>query len=237
MNRSFQEGEKYMPQTMGRLVPFLSLIVLMCASASALAQGTASSDYPKVEIFGGYSALGQHDGNRISFGPTASVPAKQSLAGFETSVIVNVSKYFGIKGDFSAHPSNDSARGPLTACPPLTPACITVTQDFQLKTRLYNFLGGPEFKARNRTRFTPFAYALAGAAHSSAKFTSSSPTLNVLLKSSENGFAMALGGGLDIRAARRVSIRTSMDYNPAWVGEPGSSRRDQVRFSLGVLFH
>ena len=226
-----------MPRTMKKLLPFLSVIVLMWANASASAQGTTSDDYPKVEIFAGYSALGQHDGNRINFGPTASVPAKNSSAGFEASVIRNFNKYFGIKGDFSAHPTNDSAHGPVTVCPPLTPACITSTQDFQLKSRLYNYLGGVEFKARKSTRFTPFASVLAGVAHTSATFTSNSPTLNVLLKSSETGFAMALGGGLDIRAAKRVSIRSSLDYNPVWTGPVGNSQRDQVRFSIGVLFH
>jgi len=38
---------------------------------------------------------------------------------------------------------------------------MAVPQDFQLKTRVYNFLAGPEFKARNSTRFTPFAHVLA----------------------------------------------------------------------------
>ena len=42
-----------MPQTMKNLVPFVSVIVLMCASASVLAQGTTSDDYPRVEVFGG----------------------------------------------------------------------------------------------------------------------------------------------------------------------------------------
>jgi hypothetical protein len=48
---------------------------------------------------------------------------------------------------------------------------------------------------------------------------------------------MALGGGLDIRATKRVSFRGSMDYNPVWVNDSRDSRRDLVRFSLGVLFH
>jgi len=59
----------------------------------------------------------------------------------------------------------------------------------------------------------------------------------VFLKSSENGFTMALGGGLDIRATRRVSIRSSMDYNPVWLSDGSGDRRDLVRLSLGVLFH
>jgi opacity protein-like surface antigen len=224
-----------MPQTVKKLVPFLGVIVLMCASTSALAQGTTSGVYPKVEVFAGYSASGEANNPRISFGPTASVQGDYaSPTGFETSVIGNFNKHFGIKGDFSAHLDNDSACGPLTAC---TPTCITATQDNQFKSRLYNFLAGPEFKARNSTRFTPFAYALAGVAHTSATFTSTSAALNVFLKKSDNSFAMAFGGGLDIRAIKRVSVRGSMDYNPVFIRDSGTDRRDLLRVSLGVLFH
>ena len=222
-----------MPKTMKKLVPFLSAIVLMCSAASALAQGT--DDYPKVEVFAGYSALGEANSRGISFGPTASITANYAAPrGFETSVIRNFSKHLGIKGDFSAHLYNESGRGPVTSC---NPTCTTVTQDNQFKTRLYNFLGGPEFKARNSTRFTPFAYALAGVAHTSATFTTPGPTLNLLLKKSDNSFAMALGGGFDIRATKRVSFRGTMDYNPVFVHDSTSGTRDLVRISLGLLFH
>jgi len=221
-------------RTVKKLVPFLSVIVLMCSATVALAQGTTSDDYPRVEVFAGYSALGEANSRRISFGPTASIIGNYTTpTGFETSVIGNFSKHFGIKGDFSAHLNNDSGRGALTSC---TPTCTTATQDFQFKTRLYNFLAGPEFKARNSSRFTPFAYALAGVAHTSATFTSTGPTLNLLLKKRDNSFALALGGGLDIRAGKRVSFRGTIDYNPVFIRDSGSDRRDMVRFSLGLLF-
>ena len=221
-------------QTVKKLVPFLSVIVLMCSATVALAQGTTSDDYPRVEVFAGHSALGEAGNGRISFGPTASTPGNYATPnGFETSVTGNFSKHFGIKGDFSAHLNNDSGRGLLTSC---TPTCTTATQDFQIKTRLYNFLAGPEFKARNSSRFMPFAYALAGVARTSATFTSTGPTLNLLLKKRDNSFALALGGGLDIRAGKRVSFRGTMDYNPVFIRDSGSDTRDLVRISLGVLF-
>jgi len=208
----------------------------MCSVAAALAQGAKTDEYPKVEVFVGYSALGEAHGRGIRFGPNAFVGANYSAAkaGFETSIIRNFSKHFGIKGDFSAHFNNQSASGPITAC---TPACTTVTQAFQLKTRVYNFLAGPEFKARNSTRFTPFAHVLGGVAHTSANFTTPGPTFNLFLRSSYNSFSMALGGGLDIHATRRVSFRGQMDYNPVFVHDSTSGTRDFFRLSLGVLFH
>ena len=198
------------------------------------AQSPNPNEHPKVEVFVGYSALGESGSRAISLGPNASVGGDYEGQGFETSIIRNFSKHFGIKGDFSAHFNNESASGPLTLC---TPACTTVTQDFQLKTRVYNFLAGPEFKARNSTRFTPFAHVLGGVAHTSATFTTPGPTFNLLLKKSDNSFAMALGGGIDIRASKRVSIRALMDYNPVFVHDSTSGTRDFLRLSLGVLFH
>jgi opacity protein-like surface antigen len=83
----------------------------------------------------------------------------------------------------------------------------------------------------------PFAHVLGGVAHTSANFTTPGPTFNLLLKKSDNSFAMALGGGLDIRASKRVSVRAMMDYNPVFVRDSASGTRDVVRFSVGVLFH
>ena len=214
-------------------VPFCAAL-LLCWAAFALAQSGNKDDYPKVEVFAGYSALGEANSRGISLGTNASVSGNYSGDGFEASVIRNFSKHLGIKGDFSGRFNNETGRGPLTSC---TPTCTTVTQDFQIKTRVYNFLAGPEFKARNSTRFTPFVYALGGVAHTSANFTTAGPSLNLILKNSNTGFAMALGGGLDIRATKRVSFRGTMDYNPVFVNDSTSGTRDLARFSLGVLIH
>ena len=212
-----------------------STALLLCSALVVSAQSTKPDEYPKVEVFVGYSALGEANSRGISFGADRRITGDYGTnTGFEASLIRNFSKHFGIKGDFSAHFSDESGRGPITAC---TPTCTTVTQDAQLKTRVYNFLAGPEFKARNSTRFTPFAHVLGGVAHTSATFTTPGPTFNLLLKKSDNSFAMGLGGGLDIRASKRVSFRAMMDYNPVFVHDSASGTRDFVRFSLGVLFH
>ena len=209
--------------------------LLLCSALLGSAQSPNPDEYPKVEVFVGYSALGEAGSRGISLGADRQIGGNYATeTGLETSIIRNFSKRFGIKGDFSAHLSNESASGALTLC---TPGCTTVTQDFQLKTRVYNFLSGPEFKARNSTRFTPFAHVLGGFAHTSATFTTPGPTFNLLLKKSDNSFAMALGGGLDIRASKRVSFRALMDYNPVFVHDSTGGRRDFVRLSLGVLFH
>ena len=208
--------------------------LLLCSALLVSAQSTKPDEYPQFEFFVGYSALGETGSRVISLGPNAGVVGDYEGQGFETSIIRNFSKRFGIKGDFSAHFNNESSRGPVSAC---SPVCTTVTQDFQLKTRVYNFLAGPEFKARNSTRFTPFVHALGGLAHTSATFTTPGPTHILFIRRNDSNFAMGLGGGLDIRASTRVSFRAMMDYNPVFVNDSTTGTRDFVRFSLGVLFH
>ena len=209
--------------------------LLLGSALLVSAQSPTPNEYPKVEVFIGYSALGEANAPGINFGSNNDVAASYNAnTGFETSIIRNFSKRLGIKGDFSAHFNNESDSGPITAC---TPVCATVIQDFQLKTRVYNLLAGPEFKARNSTRFTPFVHALGGFAHTSATFTTPGPTNILFLRRNDTSFAMALGGGLDIRASKRVSFRALMDYNPVFVNDSTVGTRDFFRFSFGILFH
>ncbi len=209
--------------------------VLMCPTVLALAQSAKPDEYPKFEFFVGYSALGDPT-NEIGFTNNLKIGGSYATNnnGFEASVTRNFTRYIGLKADFSAHFNNSNSQGFVTFC---NPTCTTSTQDTQLKTRVYNFLAGPEFKARNSTRFTPFGYVLGGAAHTSARFSTPGPPTFALLEKGQNGFALALGGGLDIRATKRISIRGSLDYNPVFIQDSVTGTRDFVRFSLGVLFH
>jgi opacity protein-like surface antigen len=208
--------------------------LLVCYEGFALAQNAGKDEYPKVEVFAGLSAVGETK-NEIKFDNGGRIGAGYAApTGFEISVVRNWTRHIGLKGDFSAHFKNENDRGPVSNC---TPTCTIATQDFQIKTRVYNFLAGPEFKARNSSRFTPFAHVLAGVAHTSANYTTPGPTFNISLKRSDTSFAMALGGGLDIRATKRVSIRAQIDYNPLFQNSASGGRRDLVRISLGVLFH
>jgi opacity protein-like surface antigen len=217
---------------------FFSIALLMMSGALVLAQTTTKDEYPKVEVFVGLSAVGsvgENQNEEIRFDNGGRIGSGYAGdTGFEISAVRNWTRYIGLKGDFSAHFKNHNTRGLVSNC---TPVCTTATQDFQIKTRVYNFLAGPEFKARNSTRLTPFAHLLGGVAHTTASFTTPGPTLNISLDRSDTSFAMALGGGLDIRATKRVSFRAQMDYNPIFQNSTSGGRRDLVRISLGALFH
>jgi opacity protein-like surface antigen len=210
-----------------------STALLLCSALLASAQSPNPDEFPKIEIFVGYSALGENQ-KPISFNGIIVPHGYAGEAGVETSLIRNFNRYLGLKADFSAHFNDETGPGNVTIC---NPACSTATQTIQFSSRVYNFLAGPELKARNHTRFTPFVYALGGLGHTHARFDTPGPTFNLLLKKSTNDFAMALGGGLDLRATKRTGVRASIDYNPIFIGDSSGGRRNLIRLSLGMLFH
>jgi opacity protein-like surface antigen len=90
----------------------------------------------------------------------------------------------------------------------------------------HTFLFGPKFSARG-DKATPFAHALFGGARFSADAGG--------LSASENAFAMALGGGVDVKVNPAFSIRVAQfDY---LMTRYGSETQNNARFSVGVVFH
>lgn len=78
--------------------------LLLTIVSSGLATSQSTDDYKKAEFFAGYSH-GQVDGSTFRFVETNSDfrdsgPLK--FNGFNVAGVYNVSRYVGIKGDFSA---------------------------------------------------------------------------------------------------------------------------------------
>jgi opacity protein-like surface antigen len=219
------------------------LIAIVGFACSVFAQSSSADQYPKREYFLGLSASGSVGNDK----PVIAVNQRISsffnehaggTNGFQASFIANFNKYAGIKGDFSAYVNNRRIGGGyFQSC--VGTVCTASTQDFNVDSKALYLMAGPELKGRNHTRFTPFVHAQAGIVHSRSEF-STSGTLSFSDQTTDTGFSMAFGGGLDIRASRRVSIRAMMDYNPTFLKESdlGSrERQDHVRLSLGILFH
>ena len=190
---------------------FMLALLLACCAPAAWAQN--SDEFPKVSFFGGYSY------NRLD----ATDSDSPSLNGFDAQVTGHLNKYFGIKGDFSGHYDADEFQVfcVTTPCP-----------NFKTRTQLYNILGGPEVRARNSSRVTPFAHALFGAAH--LRNSISGGPIFGNSTNSDTRFAAAFGGGLDVRANDRFDIRVvQVDYNPIFF--EGGNHTNGVRVSVGVV--
>ena len=207
----------------------IATLVLACASIAA----AQSNDYKRFEFFGGYSH------NRIDTGIGDDDPdlrdiidEREGFHGFNTSVTGNVTRYFGVKFDFSGHFKNrDFPVG-------------TITSAVDVDSRVFNFLGGVQIKDNaTESTFKPFAHALVGAANArnrvnfsndfcAAVFPSPCPTD---FTDSETGFAGAFGGGIDIRVNDRFDIRAvQIDYNPTRLFD---STQHNFRIGVGIVIH
>jgi opacity protein-like surface antigen len=208
-----------------------TLLLIACWAPWALGQDTDVRTYPKLEYFAGYSSIETNNHTFLfsEFKPLLGLDYDENGQGFDAEVIRNVSRYFSVVGDFSAHLSYNQfsvqqAKG---------------TQNITINPELFNFLAGPEVKWRNHTRIAPFANTLFGLAHSTATLNTTGPIANVSSTDAETGFAMAFNGGFEFRLTRRVSLRGFLTYSQAFAGSDVLPRQrvDAVGWCVGILFH
>ncbi len=162
-----------------------------------------------VEFFGGYSFL-----------RTTGTSYQKILNGWNASVATNRGSW-GVVADFSNHYGANVSD--------LTPIGVGVPGA--------TYLFGPQYSLRAIPRATPFVHALFGEARG-VRFSflaggaCPGPGCGVLTQP-ETAFAMAFGGGIDVKAARHVWIRVAqVDY----VRENFSNRAvNSPRFSAGVV--
>jgi len=221
--------------------------VILFSTITALGQ----DDYKKYEFFGGYSAL--HVDNLAGDTSNAAVNdvlgEKQTLRGFNLAAGYNFHKYVGAKFDYSWHTREDNFSRPLGSG--------------TIDSTIQNILGGIQIKnnLEDGPTFKPFGHALFGVAHQ--KVDVNSPQLPQLFgisnwHTSETSFAMAFGGGIDIKLNHRFDVRAvQIDWNIINRGDqqtgivlvptplqtvgtpfviPGT-RQDNLRLGAGIVIH
>ncbi len=230
---------------MKRLAVLATLVLL--STITVLAQ----DDYKKYEFFGGYSALYLDNlaGDTGSLAVDDVLGEKQNLRGFNLAFGANFHKYVGAKFDYSLHLREDNFSRPAGSG--------------TVDTTLQNFLGGIQVKnnSNDGPTFKPFGHALFGVAVQ--KVDVDSPQLPVLFgisdfHTNETSFAMAFGGGLDLKLNDRFDIRVvQVDWNIIKRGDqqtgivlvptpfqivgtpffiPGT-RQDNLRLGIGIVIH
>ena len=174
-----------------------------------------AQDAPKVSVFGGYQyvSLDTKGGDRLNFN------------GWDADVAFHATKNVAIVGDVSGVYKSESMTDPLLG---------TVTA----KLRLYNYLVGPRVSF-GTGKVTPFAEALFGLGHATVGGDVSGVGSASI---GSNGFAMALGGGIDINANQHFAVRAvKFDYLMNHVsmdafGVSGSENLNNYRIATGVVF-
>ena len=230
---------------MKRLVTLATLILV--STITALAQ----DEYKKYEFFAGYSALRIDNLAGDTDNPVVDdvLGEKQTLRGFNHAGVYNFHKYIGAKFDYSLHLREDEFNRPLGSG--------------TVDTTLQNILGGIQVKnnAEDGPTFKPFGHALFGVAVQ--KVDVDSPNLPAVFgisdfHTNETSFAMAFGGGLDIKLNKRFDLRVvQIDWNiinrgdqqtgivlvPTPLQTVGSpfvirgTRQDNLRIGIGIVIH
>ncbi|MFN0278446.1 MAG: outer membrane beta-barrel protein [Pyrinomonadaceae bacterium] len=201
--------------------------------SSVLASAQNSDDYKKGKFFIGYSH-GLVDGSTYRFVDTQqgfgdTGPSK--FHGFNAAGVYNVSRYVGLKADFSGTYNGGNINisvNPTTS--------ITGRAD----NSLYNVLGGVQFKDNSSDRrLKPFAHFLAGVGLARTKVEAAcAPTANCTgvippASSNETGFSGAFGAGFDLKLNDRFDLRlVQMDYNPVNLD---SGMLHNVRIGVGIV--
>ena len=207
-----------------RKLLLLFAIVLVCAPA-----GFAQSDYSNWEFFVGYSHERANNGaDRLdirgrAINPNGSTRRVDLISeripynGVTTELVANVTPHVGLVTNFAATFANTDFVDALSG------------QRFRARVSRYTLLFGPRYNWRNSSPFLPYAHALFGVARYQAKFHDNDFTCP---DTSDTAFAMALGGGLDIRAGNHVDVRAAqVDYLPVFFSH---KREDGLRFSAGI---
>jgi hypothetical protein len=186
------------------------------------AKQTSSNTRSAGEVYVGYAgsvspttAGGGFDGN-----------PRKVHNGVQTSVVVNATRYVGIKGDFSVtyrdQDESFTTGGPVT----------TVTR----RTTITNILGGVQLKDNeSEAVIQPFAHALVGLGIYRQTLRNCRNPIGTFCgnRVRDNGLAGAFGGGFDLKIARRAGFRFMGDYNPMRIeGETVNN----FRFGVGVVF-
>lgn len=210
----------------------IMLLALSCAAAAA------DADYPKFEVFGGYSPMYVGELGTADIGPqiqstiadyggtlTGSSSTRLMKKGAAASIAYNLTKSLGLEGSFRFNAGDIS-----------TANGVVGGDRIGAKARLTHVavLGGPRFTWRKSERITPFAHALVGwdmeKPSGSIAYQGETMTVN---PGNSNGLGVMLGGGVDLNVNRRIAVRLIQgDY---YLTRHGGANTNNLALAFGVV--
>jgi opacity protein-like surface antigen len=195
-------------------VKTLECICPKCPPPSTVKPPPQTSSVPKETSSGEEyaKALEFFGGGQYQRAPDEPV---KNLYGFDASLFYNVNKHVSIGGDFSFLFGSTSE--------------TVGTSTFDTSLHRQTFLFGPQFNFYPDDKVKVFVHPLIGVVHDTVKFDFGTSTTD----SSASAFAMAFGGGLDVRVTPRVSIRVfQADYMATHFG---NEFQNNFRLSTGLV--
>jgi hypothetical protein len=183
---------------------------------------------PKVDVFFGYSFLRVNSAQQI--------PAFTANGGVST-LGLNFTDHIGLEAEFGGYFNGN-------------------INNLQLDTTSFSYLFGPRVSYGRTKKFDPYFHTLFGVNRASTSVAASSilipmqhlaPGDDGRFSVSQVNFAMAVGGGIDIRLSKHVLLRpVQIDYyltrfeTPTFLEGPGApttnKNQNNIRFAAGVAF-
>jgi len=170
-------------------------------------------------------------------GNPANVGKPFSLNGGGGGLVYNFDQYFGIKMDLQGYGSTTRTATDFLIVNPLS---NTTVSSATFQANLFTYMFGPQIRVPMHT-FKPFAELLFGGAHSNTYSNLYKASGACCVAPNNNAFAMAVGGGFDIRVNKTISIRPfQMDYLLTRFGTSfipgGYHNQNNFRYLAGVNF-
>ncbi len=190
-----------------------------------------AQDTPKAELFLGY--------DYTRFVPALSGNPSFNMSGGGGAVTYNFSKYVGLKAEFTGVGTGDVIQN------------SAIQQTLKRSGNFFTYMFGPQVAIRNQSRVTPFVHLLFGGAYSNVYANLSAQGSisngNNTADFGKHSFAMAFGGGLDVKAGKYIAIRLGQfDYfmtrfsgrevTPAGAGALDISNQSNFRYMAGINF-
>jgi opacity protein-like surface antigen len=201
----------------------LTLLLLFSCAGFVAAQ-----DVPKVDLLFGYSFL--------RYNSAQTIPAFTANGGIGT-LGFNFNNHFGLEAELGGYHNGN-------------------VNNYQFDSTTFSYLFGPRISYGRSKKIDPYIHVLWGGQHASTSIAADSIlVVNPLLTSSNgrykvstNTFAMAAGGGLDIKLSRKITLRpVQIDYYltrfeaPDVTVPPGTSPRarnqNNLRYAAGLQFN
>lgn len=150
----------------------------------------AQDEYPVIEASVDFSFINAH--------PNLAEITSFNLFGGGGAFVYNVTPIIGIKADFFGYTQGSGLRNQIKN--------LDLPVYYNVSGNAFTYMFGPQFK-NHSSEFQPFFEPLFGAAHTNAYASILKNLTQSNFNGNDNGFAMELGGGLDIAMTKNIQIR------------------------------
>ena len=204
-------------------------VISLVALGSIFGLCALAQEGGKADLFLGYSF--------VRYNSAQTIPAFTANGGLGTFAW-NLNDYIGIEAELGGYHNGN-------------------VNNYQFDTTTFSYLFGPRFSWGRQKRIAPYVHTLFGGQYATTSISADSILVvnplvtpsNGRYKADTNSFAMAIGGGLDIKLSKTIILRPAqIDYFltrleapdvtvPAGTTNPRARNQNNFRYAAGIAFN